>query len=571
MRNLRWQILIALGGLLLVVGLLLNQSPTAENVGPQPVSGGVHTEGLIGTPVRLNPVLDSYNQVDRDVDRLIYSGLIKFDSRGDPEPDLASEWAVSADGKTYTVALREDATWHDGQPVTTADVIYTFSKFQDDDYPGPSDLHDFWKQIKMVKLDDHTIQFQLPEPFAPFLDYLSVGLLPDHLLRGVVVTDLIDHPFNLHPIGTGPFTFDRFLTDNGRITGVTLNAFDGYYGKVAYLSRVEFRYFNSDTAAYTALQAGDVEAISEVSPDTLPDILAQPTLNVHTARLPQTQLIYLNLKDDERAFFQDKGVRQALELAINRQSIVDRVLKGEGVVATGPILPGNWAYSAELQPIPFDPNRAAALLDDAGWQLPAGATPGGEGYVRAKDDVELAFTMKYPDTPQSTQIANMVQTYWANIGVRVDLEPDSADNILQSLNDRDYEAALAEINLSRYPDPDPYPFWHDSQAESGQNYSGLVDRNIGIWLEQARTTTDRARRAQLYQSFQHRFQDQVPALLLFHPVYTYAISAEVRGVTMGPILDPSDRFANIVDWFLLARRSVGGAAPGTTPEVTPSP
>jgi peptide/nickel transport system substrate-binding protein len=564
MRNLRWQILIALGGLLLVVGLLLNQSPTSESQGPQPVSGGVHTEALIGTPVRLNPILDSYNQVDRDVDRLIYSSLIKFDSRGDPEPDLAKEWAVSADGKTYTVALREDATWHDGQPVTSADVIYTFSKFQDDNYPGPSDLHDFWKQIKIVKLDDYTVQFQLPETFAPFLDYLSVGLLPDHLLRGVEVTDLIDHPFNLHPVGTGPFVFDRFLTDNGKITGVTLNANQSYYGKAPYLSRMEFRYFSSDADAYTALQAGDVEAVSEVSPSTLPQVLAQTDLNVHTARLPQTQLIYLNLKDDQRSFFQDKSVRQALMLAINRQSIVDRVLKGEGVVATGPILPGSWAFATELQPIPFDQAKAASLLDEAGWQLPAGATPGSDGYLRSKDDGDLTFTLEHADTPQATQIAKLVQGYWADIGVQVKLNPVAADAILKSLTERKYEAALAEINLSRYPDPDPYPFWHDSQAESGQNYSGFVDRNIGIWLEQARTTTDRARRAQLYQSFQHRFQDQVPALLLFHPVYTYAISAEVRGVSMGPILDPSDRFANVVDWYVLARRSVNGGV-GTTP------
>jgi peptide/nickel transport system substrate-binding protein len=566
MRNLRWQILIALGGLLLVVGLLLNQSPNAENQGPQPVSGGVHTEALIGSPVRLNPVLDTYNQVDRDVDRLIYSSLIKFDSRGDPKPDLAKEWAVSADGKTYTVALREDASWHDGQPVTTADVIYTYSKFQDDSYPGPSDLHDFWTQIKIVKLDDHTLQFQLPEAFAPFLDYLSVGLLPDHLLRGVTVTDLVDHPFNLHPIGTGPFVFDRFLVDNGKITGVTLNANADYYGKVPYLSRVEFRYFSNDADAYAAMQAGDVEAISEVSPTTLPQVLAQPALNVHTARLPQTQLIYLNLKDDQHAFFQDKNVRQALMLAINRQSIVDRVLKGEAVVATGPILPGSWAFATELTPIPFDPAKAASLLDDAGWQLPAGATPGTEGYVRSKDDVQLSFTMLHDDSPEGTQIAEAVQAYWSDIGVKVNLEADSADSVLKALTDRKYQAALAEINLSRYPDPDPYPFWHDSQAESGQNYSGFVDRNIGIWLEQARTTTDRARRAQLYQSFEHRFQDQVPALLLFHPVYTYAINAEVKGVTMGPILDPSDRFANIVDWYLLARRSLNSQA-----EASPTP
>lgn len=566
MRNLRWQILIAIGGLLLVVGLLLNQSPTAETQGPQPVAGGVHTEALIGHPVRLNPILDTYNQVDHDVDRLIYSGLIRFDSRGDPEPDLASKWAVSADGKTYAVAIRPDATWHDNQPVTAADVIYTYSKFQDEDFPGPSDLHEFWKQVKIVMVDDHTVQFQLPEAFAPFLDYLSVGLLPDHLLRGVEVADLIDHPFNLHPVGTGPFSFDRFLTDSGNLTGVSLNAYEGYYGQAPYLSRVEFRYFEDSQSAYEALRAGDVEAIGQVTPDILPDLLAQPNLNLYTARLPLTQLIYLNLKDDQLPFFQDKNLRQALMLAINRQSIVDRVFEGQAVVATGPILPGSWAFANELQPIPFDPAEAARLLDEAGWELPAGAAPGSDSYVRSKDDVSLSFTLDYPDMGQAAEIAQAVQAYWASVGVKADLKAEDAQALLQSLTDRKYEAALAEINLSRYPDPDPYPFWHDSQAESGQNYSGYVDRNTGIWLEQARTTTDQARRFQLYQSFQHRFQDQVPAILLFHPVYTYAISAEVNGVSMGPVLDPSDRFANIVDWYLLSKRTLSTVtAPSPTP------
>lgn len=564
MRNLRWQILIAVGGLLLIVGLLLGQSPSSNSSGPQPVTGGVHTEALIGTPVRLNPLLDSYNQVDRDVDRLIFSGLIRFDSQGDPEPDLAQEWAVSADGKTYTVAIRPNATWQDGQPVTAADVVYTFSKFQDDSYPGPKDLHDFWKQVKIVLLDQHTVQFQLPEPFAPFPDYLSVGLLPDHLLRGVSAADLVDHPFNLHPIGTGPFSFDRFLTENGKITGVSLDAFQNYYGKVPYLSRVEFRYYASDAEAYKAFQSGEVQAIGSVGYDILPDLLKQPGVSLQSARLPETEIVYLNLKNDQKAFFQDKVVRQALLLAINRQAIVDKVYHGQAVVATGPILPGNWAFATELSPTPFDPQQAASLLEGDDWTIPAGAAPGSPEYVRSKDDKTLSFEMIYPDTPQSKAISQSIQSYWAAIGVQVKLTAVEPDSLMQSLSSRKYEAALAEINLSRYPDPDPYPFWHDSQAESGQNYSGYVDRNIGIWLEQARTSSDRARRAQLYQSFQHRFQDQVPALLLLHPVYTYAISSQVQGVTIGPVLDPSDRFADIVNWYLIARRGTG-SSPTATP------
>ncbi|MGA9534057.1 MAG: ABC transporter substrate-binding protein, partial [Anaerolineales bacterium] len=231
MREFRWQILIAIGGLLLVVGLLLNRSPSQPITGPEPVSGGAHVEGLIGHLVRLNPLLDFNNQVDADVDRLLYRGLVRFDSRGTPIPDLAESLSISADTTLVTVSLRQDATWHDGQPVEAADVVYTFSKLKDDGYPGPSDLHDFWQDIKIVLLDEHTVQFQLPEPYAPFIDFLSIGLLPDHLLRGVDAVDLADHPFNLEPVGTGPFQFDRFLVDGDQITGVSLKSNPEFYGQ----------------------------------------------------------------------------------------------------------------------------------------------------------------------------------------------------------------------------------------------------------------------------------------------------------------------------------------------------
>ncbi|MCJ7513793.1 MAG: ABC transporter substrate-binding protein, partial [Anaerolineales bacterium] len=189
MRRIRWQILIAVGGLLLILALLLQQSPEPGTPELLPQKGGSYVEGLMGSVVRLNPVLDYANQADRDVDRLLYSGLVRFDSRGVPEPDLAESWAVSADATLYTFTLRPDATWHDGLPVTSDDVIYTFSKMQDEDFPGPEDLRELWSEINIIRLDDRNVQFQLPEPFAPFMDYLALGLLPEHLLRGVSAGD----------------------------------------------------------------------------------------------------------------------------------------------------------------------------------------------------------------------------------------------------------------------------------------------------------------------------------------------------------------------------------------------
>lgn len=562
MRTIRWQLLIALGGFILVVGLLMGQTPDLLSAAPQPVRGGSYTEALIGSPLRLNPVLDAANPADRDVDRLLFRGLVRFDARGAPAPDLAESWAVSADATLYTVALRADARWHDGAPVTADDVIYTFSKLRDEDYPGPGDLAAMWRQIEVIRLDERTVQFQLPEPFAPFFDYLAIGLLPDHLLRGVSAGDLIDHPFNLQPIGTGPFRFDRFLLDDqGAIRGVSLTAWPEYYGGAPFLERIEFRYYADADAALRALREGEVQGLGSVPREILEAALAQPGLNVHSAQLPRVALVFLNLRSTEAPLFEDKRVRQALWLATNRQWIIDRVEAGQAVLAAGPILPSSWAYSPSLEPPPFDPERAAALLDDAGWTLPTGAIPGAPEYVRSREGTPLAFTLLHTEGERWEAIASSLQANWAAVGVQVSLRAVEAAALLDDhLTPRSYQAALAELNLTRSPDPDPYPFWHDSQAESGQNYGGFEDRNISIWLEQARVHPDFGRRADLYQSVQHRFQDQVPALLLFHPVYSWAIDGEIQGVTLGPLTDPSDRFESVTSWFRLARRGLAGEA-----------
>jgi len=540
-----------------LLALLLTQGPPGTIGQAVPVEGGAYTEALVGQISRLNPLLDNGNQVDRDIDRLLYRGLVTFDGRGLPQPDLAEGWSISADGTLYTVTLRDDAVWHDGEPVTSDDVIYTFSQFQDPDYPGPSDLVDMWKAINIIRLDDRTVQFQLPEPFAPFLDYLSEGLLPDHLLRGAQIEDLVNHPFNLEPVGTGPFKFDRFLLDGDRITGVALTAFDDFYGGRPYLDRVEFHTYDTPEAALQAERQGVDQGLSQVDPTELPEVLPDPELNQYSARLSRSGVVFLNLKDPEKDFLAEKPVRQAMLMAINRQWLIDQALEGQGVVAVGPLLPGSWAAPAELEPLPFDPDQAAALLDGAGWTLPTGATPGSAEYVRSnKDGKPLSLTLSYADEPQATQMAQLIAGNWASVGIQTELQAVDPQTLLPDhLESGDYQALLTEIDFDPYPDPDPYPFWHDTQIEGGQNYSGFDDRNSSIWLERARTTPDIGKRTEYYRSFAHRFRDQVPALFLYHPVYNYAIDKNVQGVSIGPLVDPSDRLAGIGGWYLVARRA----------------
>ena len=232
MKKFRWQLLIILvTGLVVGVLLILQQVNSGQETisTPEPITGGVYTEALVGEFLRLNPFLDIYNPPDHAVDKMIFDGLIKFDSEGIAQADLAESWGVSQDGTTYNFSLQQDVYWHDGEKFTSDDVMYTIGLLQSGHALIPEDLQNLWAEVQVVQLSEYQIQFLLPEAFAPFLDYLSFGILPEHLLAGKGLEELIDDPFNLAPVGTGPFKFQRLLVENDEIVGVVMEAFDAYF------------------------------------------------------------------------------------------------------------------------------------------------------------------------------------------------------------------------------------------------------------------------------------------------------------------------------------------------------
>jgi len=570
MRKYRWQILIVTLGLALVAGILFILRDSDEQVSSaQPVSGGSFIEAEIGSSLRLNPLLDFNNQVDRDIDELLFSGLLKFDSRAEPKPDLAEGWAVSADATLYTFYLRDNAVWHDGQPVTADDVIYTYSKFKDEDYTGPEALKLFWEDITITRIDTLIVQFDLPEPFAPFLDYLTVGILPDHLLRGVSAADLIDHPFNLNPVGTGPYRFDHFLVENGFIQGVSLVVNDDYYADVPFLQRFEFHFFDTYDEAVNALLSGDAQGLDNIGPDHLQTVLEATSLNLHSTPMPQLYMILLNLDHPTKTFFSEKSIRQAMMLALNRQYMMDTVFDGQAVPASSVLIDGTWAAADPPALWPFDPDEANRLLDADGWELPAGAAEGTGEYLRVKEDESLNFTLLHAEDPVSEQLAVMLEQEWESIGLQVTLEEVPADEMLtERLEERKFQAALVLFDFTDSPDPDPYPFWHDAELDTGQNYSNFSDRNISIWLEQARTTPDILRRSALYKRFIYRFNELLPGLPLFFPVQSYAVDSTVQGITIGPLYNPSYRFQAVQEWYLVARNTIPEAVDSSVEDET---
>lgn len=554
MRKLRWPILIVILALAAIVILLLSRESTLPPAIPeevQPVTGGVYIEGLVGKFSRLNPLLDLYNPSDHDVDRLIFSSLIRFDDRGLPVGDLAESWGISMDGTVYNFSLREEAIWHDGQPVISDDILFTIDMMRDDESIISVDVREMWEVVEVVLLDEKTIQFRLPEPFAPFMDHLTFGILPSHLLAGLTHAEMIDSSFNLQPIGSGPYRLDSLTTEGEEIKGLVLKSFQGYYGQPPFIEQVVFLYFPDARSALDAYRRDEVMGISQITPDILTDALKEPNLSLYTGRLPELSLIFLNLNNPDAPFLSDAAIRRALFLGLNRQWMIDNLLDGQAIVAHGPVFPNTWAYYDGVEQVEYAPDQAVDLLKEAGYTIPAEG-----GNVRVNEEgAALRLELLYPDNEKHASLAGAIKENWEKLGVEISLRAAPYQELLEVyLEPRLYQAALIDLNLARSPDPDPYPFWHQTQITGGQNYSQWDDFQVSEYLEQGRVVVDVTERTKNYRNFQVRFSQELPALPLFYPVYVYGVDVEVQGVSTGPLFDSSDRFSLINRWYLVSTR-----------------
>lgn len=552
MKKLRWQVLVVALTILVAGGLLLTQQPSGTTTSPEAVSGGIYTEALVGAFGRLNPLLDLTNNADRQIDRLIFSSLVKFDSRGIPIPDLAESWGVSADGTVYNITLRTGAVWQDGEPITSDDVLFTLNLLRSEYSSFPDDVKSLWDQVEISKINDNNLKFVIPEPFAPFMDYLTFGILPKHILDAIPAEQFTTAEFNINPIGSGPYKFDHLMGENGNIIGVVLSASPSFYGQKPYIEQIVFRYYSDSESALNAYESGEVLGVSEITTDVISQALALPNLSMYSSRMPSLTMIFLNLGDNQVAFLQDKRIRMALMQGINRQRIVDTLLQGQGLIADSPILPGTWASYEGIEHLDYDPDAAINILKSSGYLIST------ENIVRSKDGVALSFTMLYPEDDLHKQLAEMIRDDWAVIGVELKIQPVSYDSLLNDyLSPRTYQSALVDLDLSRSYDPDPYPFWHQAEKTGGQNYSQWDNRTASEYLEQARVTTDLDFRARLYRNFQVIFSRELPALLLYYPIYTFGADQRVQGIQGVPLFEPADRFSEISNWYLVTKRTLG--------------
>jgi len=535
-------ILLALG-IFLVNGYLL----TTVSV---PKIGGEYTEGLIGSPRFINPIL-AQTDVDKDLSHLIFSGLLKYDKNRQLVPDLAQSYDISEDQLTYTFYLKDNIYWHDGQKFSANDIIFTVASIQDPQFNSP--LARSFIGIVAEKVDEMTVRFVLKESFGPFLGLLTFGILPEHVWYVIPPSNATLTELNRAPIGTGAWKFDKFSKDRvGVIKSYTLVRNDGYYDGKPYLDKIIFKFYGDFNSAVEALKSKDVSGIAYLPKELSADLEKYKNLNYHNLDQPQYTALFFNQNNND--LLKADYIRQAMAMAIDKKTIVKDIYRNEGRIAEAPSLPGI-IVNPDIKKYEYNPEAAVALLEKNGWPMTSTTTPDGiTKQIRQKKDWYLQLKLTTVDQPVNILTAELIKVSLEQIGFGVEIEIIDKSKILQDIiKTRSYESLLFSENLGS--DPDPFPFWHSSQNEyPGLNLAIFTNSKVDKLLEDARRSNNWDVRRDKYLEFQKIIAEELPAISLFNTTYTYPQDKIIQGFDLSNIAVPADRFSNIFEWFIKTKR-----------------
>ena len=539
-------LIISLFGLIIIASSLLCFQSWLKQTKVVPKEGGEYTEAIIGQPRFINPILAQTNDPDQDLSKLIFSGLLKYNSKGELVPDLAEKYAIGDYGRIYDFFLRKDILWHDGESFGADDVIFTIKTIQNPDYKSP--LRRKWKGIEVEKLDERTVRFKLKTPYAPFLSNLTVGILPCHIWKYIGPSNFPFAEYNLKkPIGTGPYKSSQFKKDkNGKIKLFVLTSNENYYGKVPYLEKINFKFYPSEEEAIASYNKKEVSGINYISAANIDKIRNKENLRLYSLSIPRYFAVFFN--QNKSKVLSDKTVRLALAYATDKKELIDKVLLGQGETVETPILPYLLGYNPETKIYDFAVEHANNILERDGWQ-----DKNGDG-VREKGDLHLEFTLITTDWPELVKTANLLKDQWAKIGAKVNVKTPPVAEIQQNyIHPREYEALLFGEVLGG--DPDPFAFWHSSQRKDpGLNLALYSSEEVDTLLEEGRTNLDPDVRAEKYRRFQEIIVDDVPAIFLYSPTYLYAVNRKIQGIELKNVVLPSERFCDVENWYIKTRR-----------------
>jgi peptide/nickel transport system substrate-binding protein len=517
---------------------------------PVPGYGGSISEGIVGSPRFINPVL-AVSDADRDLSVLIYSGLLRATPEGQYVPDLAQSYTLSDDGTVYTFTLRPSATFHDRTPVTADDVVFTINKVQDAALKSP--LRANWNGVTVEAPDPHTVRFTLRQPYAPFIQNLTLGILPKHLWQNVSQEEFPFSDLNTSPVGSGPFMVHNISrTPSGIPSSYELAAFPRYALGSPYLSGLSLHFYQSENALAEALSRGDIEAASGLSPASLADISGK---NIERAPLNRVFGVFFNQNQSE--VLRDIDIRRALADSVDQERLVEEVLGGYGTPLTGPIPPDILAPATgtiaghTLSTTSADELVLAAQdkLIAKGWKKnDAGVLQKTTGTGKDAKTITFAFSISTGNVPELRAAAEYLRRQWGALGAQVDVKVfDQGDLSQNVIRPRKYDALLFGEVVGR--ELDLFAFWHSSQRnDPGLNVAAYANSTADRILEDLRKTGSAPEREELYNEFLAELNADVPAVFLYAPDFVYSIPKDVQGLDLGFIETPSDRFLSAPYW-----------------------
>lgn len=503
-----------------------------------PAEAGIYTEGVFGALDNVNPIFAS-TPAERAASRLLFANIVTYDENGDLVGELAEQWKADESGRNYTVRLRANAHWSDGVPVTADDVLFTFNLIKNAD--TRSSLYASWRNIGVEKVDEHTVRFLLPVPYAAFANSLTIGILPVHTLKDVRASELRTEPFNRIPdVTNGPFTFQdlRSVDTNQMHYLLQLTANKNYLLGAPKVDGFHLHAYKDREALTKAFRSQEIASFSDAGQSQL-KALGDPSGFVQV-NAPLYNGVYAFLKTDS-PLLSDVKVRQALQLATDHQAIVKQ-LNGTVQTLEGPLLPGQLGYRNEVRQPLINLDRAKALLDEAGWKE---ISPG----KRQKGDQPLRLRLLTVSSGDFPAVAEELANQWHKIGVEFDSpQPMKPEEIQQNgIIPRAYDVLVYEVAIGR--DPDVYAYWHSSQAnDRGLNLSDYKSAKIDDALDSARTRLDPALREAKYRLFVQQWLNDVPAIGLYRPALAYVQNKNVVTFNSRPLVDANDRYFNIRYW-----------------------
>jgi len=508
-----------------------------------PANGGKISEGILGSPRFVNPIL-AVSDADRDVTTLVYSGLMKKDESGEMVPDLAEDYEISDDGLIYTFKIKKEAKFHDGVFVTADDVVFTINQAVDPIIKSPKRVN--WEGVLVKKIDDYTVEFVLKNPFSPFIENMSIGILPAHIWKNVRAEDFSYSDFNIEGIGSGPYKISSIDRKSSGIPGTyVLVPFKGYVGGKPHIKKLTLKFYSNEKDLISGLRNDSVDQINGITPSIAGE-LKKEGYNISTSVLPRIFGLFFN--QNESPIFADKNVIKAFDVAIDKKGIVNEVLSGYGTSIDGPI-PENFLTGIENVPNTFDTEKAKEILDKAGWKA------GADGillksFEKGKPARRLSFSISTGDSSELRSAVELIKKNLTAIGAEVDIKIFEIGTLNQNvIRARKYDAIFFGQIVNH--ESDLFAFWHSSQRnDPGLNIALYANPKTDKLLESALATLDENDRDQKFMEFGAELKNDLPAVFVYSPDFIYVTKENLAGNSEDMISIPSDRFNGVEKWYV---------------------